>query len=73
MIKFITWLVVTLIVIAASDSYFELLSRPYLTPVLIGGVSFFYIIMVVAYGYYCFKLLQEVLNINNQPKKEEEQ
>lgn len=72
MIKFITWLVVTIIVLAAGDSYFELMSRPVLPMYLLGAVTLFFIVMVVAYGYYCFKLLQEILNIN-KPKKEEQQ
>jgi uncharacterized membrane protein len=60
-----------MVVIGASDSYFELISRPLFPIPLFSMATVIYIIMVVAYVWYIVRLLQKILNINN-PKKEEE-
>lgn len=71
--KFIVFLVITVVVIFAGDSYAEIASRPLLPLAILSIATIIMIVIAVAYGYYVIKLLQEVLNINQQSKKEEEQ
>ena len=72
MLKFFLWLVVTLIVIAAGDLYFELISGESLPVVVISLFTILFLCMIVAYVLYCYFLLTDVLNIN-KPKKEDKQ
>lgn len=67
------FILISTVVFFAGDYYFEyVMDRDLFPQTLVAVFTGMFIIVVICYIMYIVKMLQRVLNINQQPKKEEE-